>query len=473
MSLTIKMSFGFGVSDFVIVLKIAKEVYNACKDGPKEYQEISREAESFCTVFESLKNDANNSNSLLNKKGTDRRRELLQIIANCEVAFEELQALIDKHSRLDTEGRCRIWDSYQVGKANLGDIRGKLTFYASMIAIFMDSLGVSAMGRIEEKLDKLFAKVVEAETNTNPAKSTTSLASTISLLSVVESEQEDKVWDLIEYELQAEDVKLSTLNAHKADIIAYLRSLVEKTDIERLQHSQPIDDHNAVRPPSYQVPRLEMVAQTAGDELLLEREERPTILLRFGEDTETIITHQKLPGVGIQIRYTYRAQLGLYQNKPICFIVIQGHVQEKAKGPRIKSYQSHIFFSHKSSSVAHHGSVWRSVEPWAQEKQTDGSHEYMRLHEINPPWGYGVHAFRTCRDVESRLPSLHIGFMLPRIPEFPPNHKSQWLVLPNMELKNTENDCTQPFVWRPDACLSSNKQHMKVTPHHLLRRVEV
>ncbi|ERF73167.1 hypothetical protein EPUS_03008 [Endocarpon pusillum Z07020] len=413
------MSFGFSVSDFLLLLKMTKGVYNACKDGPKEYQEISREAMSFYTVLESLKNDVNEADSLLNRRGSGRCHELRQVISHCEEAFRELQALVDKHSRLDAEGHRRIWESYQVGSADLGNVRGKLTFYVSVIGIFMDSLGASAMERIERKLDKLFAKVMEADTYDDPAKSTTSLSSTISLLSIRHSEKEDDVWDLIRHELQAEGIDLSTLEAYKPDIVNYLKSLVEKTDIERLQSARPGNDHNVLSIQPDQALLQKTTAQTAVDEPQLRHNERPTILMPSRRDTQTFEFFGEQKKASIQIWYTYRAQLGLYRNKPVCFIGIEANVEEKVNGPRINMYRSQFSFSLKNRDPTQTGSIWQHSTPLSQENRTDGSNEYVLWREGIPFDDRDTYYFKTYRDVESRLPPLHVGFMLAGIPEFP------------------------------------------------------
>ena len=125
------MSFGFGVGDFLAVSNIAKGVYEACKDGPREYKEISREAKSMGYVINSLSDDAQDPHSLLNKKGVRRKPELVEIIRNCETTMQELQAMVDKHSSLgDGHGKfTRVWDAYKVGSSDLDSLRGKLTFY--------------------------------------------------------------------------------------------------------------------------------------------------------------------------------------------------------------------------------------------------------------------------------------------------------------------------------------------------------
>lgn len=136
------MSFGFGIGDFLTVLAIAKDVYNACKDGPDEYQEIWREARSLQFTLEELSRDATDPHSLLNRKGVRRRSQLLELIENCESTMKDIQGLLGKHSSLQNDGLGlrRTWDVYQVGSSDLDDLRGKLTFHISTITLFMQSL---------------------------------------------------------------------------------------------------------------------------------------------------------------------------------------------------------------------------------------------------------------------------------------------------------------------------------------------
>lgn len=52
------MSFGFRVADFLTVLKTAKGVYKACKDGPTDDQELCKETESLRCATGKLSQDA-------------------------------------------------------------------------------------------------------------------------------------------------------------------------------------------------------------------------------------------------------------------------------------------------------------------------------------------------------------------------------------------------------------------------------
>lgn len=220
------MSFGFGVGDFIAVSKIAKGVYEACKDGPREYREISREAKSMRYAIDSLSNEAQDPLSLLNTKGVKRKPKLVEIIENCETTMQEVQNMIDKHSSLkDDRGKLiRVWDAYKVGSSDLDSLRGKLTFHTSIISIFLLSLEGSALARIEWKVDKIYARMLQDDI-TQAQQSSISLASTTSFLSQLDT-NEDDVWTILKTELLAEDISMAHTMSNKEDIIEYIKSLI-------------------------------------------------------------------------------------------------------------------------------------------------------------------------------------------------------------------------------------------------------
>ena len=220
------MSFGFGVGDFLAVSRLAKGVFEACKDGPREYKEISREAKSMRYAINSLSNDVQDPHSLLNTKGVKRKPELVEIIKNCDTTMQEVQAMIDKHSSLKSEhGKfTRVWDAYKVGSSDLDFLRGKLTFYTSIISMFLLSLEGSAVARIERKVDRIYARMLQDDV-VQAQQSSISVASTASLLSQLET-NEDDVWAILKTELLAEDIAMAHIMSNKEDIIEYIESLI-------------------------------------------------------------------------------------------------------------------------------------------------------------------------------------------------------------------------------------------------------
>ena len=178
------MSFGFSVGDFVTVLNLVKRICDACHNGPKEYRELCREVKSLGAVTSQLSEDMQDPSSLLNRKGAARRKDLPQIMGNWEEALREVEIFVGKHSVMDKQHNYdsskdvakRTWHNYKVGAENLENVRGRLTFYTSTITLFLNSLTTWALGRIESKIDNLYAKLIlEHKRN-----STTSIASTSS-----------------------------------------------------------------------------------------------------------------------------------------------------------------------------------------------------------------------------------------------------------------------------------------------------
>lgn len=222
------MSFGFSPGDFIAVAKLAKSIYKACKNGPSEYKEICSEAKSLRFALEGLAEDANSPDSALNRKGIKRKGELDEIVANCRMTMTMLQTFVDQHSKLMSNGNnklVRVWGSYKVGSSDLDSIRGKLTFYTSTISMFLLSLQGTTLSRIETKLDRIYARILQDDM-TQARDSSASVASTASILSQIET-HEDDVWAIIKSELLDEEVSMAHIMANKEEIVVYIKNLVD------------------------------------------------------------------------------------------------------------------------------------------------------------------------------------------------------------------------------------------------------
>ncbi len=221
------MSFGFALSDFLAVAKIARSIYKSCKAGPVEYQELCSETKSLGYALQSLSHDMREPDSLLNRKGLQRKGQLDEIISSCKSTMKDLQTMIDKRSSLqpDRNGTItRIWDAYKVGSSDLDSYRGKLTIHTSTISVFLLSLQGPAMKRIETRLDKIYARMIQDDI-AQTRQSTVSLVSTASILSQIDT-HEDDVFAILKTELLAEDISLARIIRHKDDIISHVRKLL-------------------------------------------------------------------------------------------------------------------------------------------------------------------------------------------------------------------------------------------------------
>ena len=244
------MSFGFSVGDFVTVLNLVKGICDACQNGPKEYRELCREVKSLGAVTSQLSEDMQDPDSLLNRKGVPRKKDLLQIMENCEEALREVETFVEKHSVLDTKHNYgsskdlakRTWHNYKVGAENLDNVRGKLTFYTSTITLFLNSLETSALGRIESKIDKLYAKLILEDKR----NSTASVASTSSLMSFVQQDEPDQeAWHDLRKKLVDEGVSAADIERYRDRIVEYLKALIidRLPPLNHIQDTQPPLSH--------------------------------------------------------------------------------------------------------------------------------------------------------------------------------------------------------------------------------------
>jgi hypothetical protein len=242
------MSFGWAAGDILAGIDLVKTVIKAIKSGPSEYREIHRELSSLNIALSSVQDGVDDSESLLNRKGRPRKQELLDILANCRIVVIEVQGLVDQHSSLQGHGRTlrRVWDAYRVGSADLDTLRGRLTFYTSTIDMFLHSLEGPALARIEGMVRLLVANMgISQAVPGSGSRSIASVASTATILSIFDPDQEDEAWKFLRAELMAEGILPSHLKMYKVDIIGYVKTLIEEVEMSVVspvstQASEPV-----------------------------------------------------------------------------------------------------------------------------------------------------------------------------------------------------------------------------------------
>lgn len=278
------MSFGFSIGDFIKIYELAKDITTACRDGPREFREVRAEIKALQTTLKRLCDDAAAEDSLLNKKGTARKQELLDIVANCGEVLWSVQEFIDKHSALEAcEKRYvqeaptdhskppeepasvwpiyefeqtnsskkrkratpirRIWHARKVGSKDLTIVTGRLTFYVSCIAAFLQSLEGSTIVRIERKVDLIYQKLVQQDvdatasgfggsaTSARSGDTGSSASSNVSVAESVRSKlktNEDDVWRDLKQALTENGIAIGDLATYKQDIIAYMKNKLDE-----------------------------------------------------------------------------------------------------------------------------------------------------------------------------------------------------------------------------------------------------
>lgn len=66
----------------------------------------------------------------------------------------QLRDIVEEYEGL-RKSRCRNWDRLRLGIKNLGDLRGKLTLHTSCLTTYLNTVGISAIGCVEKRVNEL------------------------------------------------------------------------------------------------------------------------------------------------------------------------------------------------------------------------------------------------------------------------------------------------------------------------------
>lgn len=225
------MSFGFSVGDFVAVGKVVLQLYNACRNAPREFQEISGELSSIHTVLSGLAEQAKDPTSLLLRRGGDRSLEWISIRENLESTLAELQDLVGRYQNM---GR-NAWLRMRMGSKNLDGLRSKLDFHLGVINTFVGSLALSALGRMEPVLGRIESLLRESVREERAGHKTPTVLTAHETNDVVS-------WKQIEMDLLLEGITREDFEKNKERIRELLNWVVSnECDLANLRDVEPGD----------------------------------------------------------------------------------------------------------------------------------------------------------------------------------------------------------------------------------------
>jgi hypothetical protein len=215
------MSFGFSAGDFLTVGQFAWQLYRSCKGASAEFDEIAREVITLHTGIKELEDEATDPDSILNRTGIGRKKELETLLQNCMTVLRQLQRLVGRYKSLGTNQK-KAWDLVRFGTEGVGAIREKLTFHAAGITLFLTSLGTGSLGRIEKKLDDLVNEIRSGKREP-------------SILTLGEEEEvDDAVWRTLKSDLVDEGFTTQEVELHKTAIREHLRFLNGEGDLQEI-----------------------------------------------------------------------------------------------------------------------------------------------------------------------------------------------------------------------------------------------
>jgi hypothetical protein len=101
------MSFGYGISDFLALSKLAWDVVQNSSKACGAHAELTREAKSLHIVLQRVELEVEKPESLLNRKDDNRREELVTLCSDCNGVLRVLQNLLEKYNALPDGERSR------------------------------------------------------------------------------------------------------------------------------------------------------------------------------------------------------------------------------------------------------------------------------------------------------------------------------------------------------------------------------
>ncbi|KAH0536791.1 hypothetical protein FGG08_006359 [Glutinoglossum americanum] len=216
------MSFGFSVNDFIMLIALAQKTYRGCRHAPVEFDEAGRAAKGLYTILESIETDIQNAQSPLRQ---DKRRveEFDMITSNCKMTLLRLDAVISRYRSLGTTNK-RLWDRFKLPVKDLQDIKSGLTHHISVLSVFLDTVGLETMGRVEGKVDDGFEGMLRV-INRLGAEIRAGKEGTVM---TDYTNDETDIWKQFRRELIGAGYKSGEIQRHKESIKKYLRNMSEQ-----------------------------------------------------------------------------------------------------------------------------------------------------------------------------------------------------------------------------------------------------
>jgi hypothetical protein len=153
------MSFGFSI-DFVSLLKLAKRTCDGCRSAPTHFGEAGKGAESIQAILSQIKSEVENPESVIHRDENSEMR-LCALTRNCEEVLTQLDSLVGKFRSLGTAKK-KTWDRLRYPRKEILDIQGKLQLHETHLSAYLQTLGISSLGRVESQAEENVEKILRA-----------------------------------------------------------------------------------------------------------------------------------------------------------------------------------------------------------------------------------------------------------------------------------------------------------------------
>ena len=228
------MSFGYSVSDAVLLTQIAWKTVQNARKACGEHDELTKEVLSLHIVLGRLEQEYSKAESPLNRSNDTYKEELQVISRGCERVLRVLNTILEKYNRLSEGERSwrKLWQKIKFGNgqvADLQDLRSKMITYTSAMSLFLNMVSLGSVGRIEQQMSDAGGELQEIKLAIHGiAAHLISKGNNEGSVLTSYTNDDKSVWKEFRRELRRDGFASSGLKKHKTLIVAYIKELGDR-----------------------------------------------------------------------------------------------------------------------------------------------------------------------------------------------------------------------------------------------------
>ena len=126
------MSFGFGLGDIIALGRLSWTVYQACKEAPSTFGQLTQEVLSMNAVLKEIEEACGDEEDL----SSSRQEGLKVVMAGCQNVLEELQTLLRRYESMGTRAN-RTRDRMGWATVDIPTCRQRLNTNTSLLSAYL------------------------------------------------------------------------------------------------------------------------------------------------------------------------------------------------------------------------------------------------------------------------------------------------------------------------------------------------
>ncbi|KAL8672433.1 MAG: hypothetical protein Q9168_003111 [Polycauliona sp. 1 TL-2023] len=244
------MSFGWSISDIVLLVQLAYKTSQGAKAACGQYDELTQETSSLQVVLNRLAVEAAKPGNPIDKDKS-HAKELGVIASGCNDVLSQLDKVLVKYNALSEKERSvrRLWKKVRFGNGAIADVavlRAKITYYTSSLTLFLNMVTLGTVGQIEEKMDKAGGDLQDIKNAVNHISAhLMSTAGKEGSVLTAHTDDDRDAWRVLRRRLQTDGFKDSLIREHMDIIMAYVKELGDRGVFDNVNPDEAGEDEQS------------------------------------------------------------------------------------------------------------------------------------------------------------------------------------------------------------------------------------